>query len=127
MQAEMFSIAISNLIFGFIAGVAASEIVNSARYKQMHTTMQKAIDHMFEKDETIDELSNKLEELQCQYDELYEATETSRRALESVSHLPPPNSPIVREQHYAGDCSPCSCPFETPQTPTPTCESDNMG
>jgi hypothetical protein len=116
----MFSVAIANLVYGFAAGVAACTLMNTARYERMQRAMQKTVDLMFEKDETIDELSAKLETLQAQYDELYEATETSRRAFDSVRHLAPPNSPFVRAENYEDECD---CNFHPPNL---TSELDSM-
>jgi hypothetical protein len=124
MNAEIFAAVISNLLFGFVAGLAVEAFSSKIQLEKLNESIQKGIDSMFQKDEQIDKLTSELETLRSQYKQLYDATETSRRAFENVKNLPPPSSPLMRCEHYVDDddsCLPRIVEFPNPQTPQPTC------
>jgi hypothetical protein len=123
MNAEIFSATISALLFGFAAGMSMEVLISADTIGKLNRALQKSIDSMFDKDQTIDELAEELENLKSRYKQLYEATETSRKALNSVKHLPPPPFPLERSEHYVDeDLSPISVPT---QPHTPTCAPSN--
>lgn len=124
MNSEMWAVAISNILFGFVAGLAVEGLVSAAQRSVFTASAQKAVEVMFLKDEQIDELKSELKILREQYSELYEATETSRRAFDRVKNLPPPSSPLMRCEHYKECCTP-EGDFPNPQSPTPTCVSSS--
>lgn len=127
MNAELFAAVISNLLFGFVAGMAVEAFSSNFQIEKLNNTIQKGIDSMFQKDEQIDTLTSELETLRSQYKKLYEATETSRRAFESVKNLPPPSSPLMRSEHYVDSDIPRVCEFPDPQTPKSTCVPSSTG
>lgn len=102
MNAEVFAVAISNLLFGFIFGLAIETISHKTRVESINQAMQRTIDVVFEKDTIIDDLLRKLKNTESQYNELYEAIEVSRSAFDRVLRVP------------------------TPEGPEPTCEPSNM-
>lgn len=117
MNPEMWAIAISNILFGFVAGLAVEGVMSAARRNVFTATVQKAVEVMFQKDQKIDELNSELQALKNQYSELYEATEASRRAFERVKNLPPPSLPLTRCEHYVEE-NVSNIDFPNPQTPT---------
>lgn len=117
MNSEMWAIAISNMLFGFVAGLAVEALSSKCRIEALNAYVNSAVDIVFKKDLQIDELKSELAAVKAQYSELYEATETSRRAFERVKNLPPPCSPLVRCEHYVEKCV-SEIDFPNPQTPT---------
>lgn len=122
MNSEMWAVAISNVLFGFVAGMAVENIMNCGRFVRLNMKLQHAIDSMFAKDKKIDELSKEISEMNEHYEELYNAIQTSQKAFATVKRLSPPNSPISRCEHYKECVSP-DPDFPNPQTPT--CESSS--
>lgn len=119
MTPEIWSVAISNILLGFIAGLAVEAFSSRIRNETLNISLQKAIDCMFRKDEEIDELTSELETLKRQYSDLYDAAEVSRRAYESVKDLPPPSGPLERSGYYVDHTDlPRCAEFSNPQTPT---------
>jgi FtsZ-binding cell division protein ZapB len=127
MNAEIFAVAISNILFGFVVGLAVEAFSSKIQFEKLNEAIQKAIDTMFHKDEQIDELTSELKTLRSQYSQLYEAAETSRRSLENVRNLPPPSSPLMRSEHYVDSDIPRVCEFPDPQTPKSTCVPSSTG
>jgi hypothetical protein len=121
MNADIFAVAISNVLFGFVAGMAVEAFSSKFQIETLNVSIQKAINTMFKKDKQIDELTLELEAMKNQYSKLYEATETSRRAFERVKDLPPPCSPLMRSEHYMDDSDLPRVDFPNPQTPISTC------
>lgn len=122
MNADIVAVAISNVLFGFIAGMAVEAFSSKLQIETLNASIQKAINTMFKKDKQIDELTLELEAMKNQYSQLYEATETSRRAFESVKDLPPPCSPLMRCGHYVDhEDLPRLVESPIPQTPISTC------
>jgi hypothetical protein len=104
MNAEVFAIAISNLLFGFTLGLAIETLSHKFRVDVMNEAMQKTIGIVFEKDKHIDNLSSELEIVKAQRNQLYSAIETSRRAFESVRNISPPCSPLMRCNNCVNEC-----------------------
>ena len=127
MNAEIFAVAISNILFGFVAGMVVEAFSSSFQIEKLNNSIQKGIDLMFDKDEQIDEITSELETLRSQYKQLYEATETSRRAFESVRNLPPPSSPLMRCEHYVDEELPRVYDIPDIQTPKSTCVPSSTG
>jgi hypothetical protein len=123
MNAEIFAVAISNLMFGFLAGLTVDALMNTPRLEKLNESVQKAIDMMFDKDQQIDELTEELEEIKFQYKELYESADKARRLLTNAINLSPPNSPLVRSEHYVEEEDESGSPV--PETPTSTCVPSN--
>ena len=119
MNADIFAVAISNILFGFVAGLAVEAFSSKFQINAMKESIQQAIDTVFKKDKQIDDLSEQLKIVKAQYGELYEATEKSRRAFDLVKHLPPPSSPLMRCEHYVEHTDlPRVYDFPNPQSPT---------
>jgi hypothetical protein len=127
MNAELFAVAISNLLFGFIAGMAVEAFSSKYRIEMLNDTIQNGIDIMFKKDKRNDELTSELETIKSQYNQLYKAVETSRQAFDGVKSLPPPISPLMRCDHYVDhEDLPRLIESAVPQTPASTCVPSSM-
>jgi hypothetical protein len=131
MNAEILAAAISNLLFGFVIGLAVEAFHSKIQIEMLNESIQNGVETMFKKDKRIDELTSDLETIRSQYKQLYEAKEVSRRAFENVRNLPPPSSPLVRCEHYVDDdddsCLPRIIEFPNPQTPKSTCVPSSTG
>lgn len=117
MNAEIFAATVSALLFGFAVGMSLKGLIVLGDIQKLNDSLQSAIDTMFNKDKTIDKLNDDLDDMRSRYVKLYEATETSRRALDSVRNLPPPPFPITRCENYVDDCLPRIPDFPNPATP----------
>lgn len=122
MTPEMWAVAISNIMFGFIVGLSVEALSNSWRIETTKKSLQKAVDIVFQKDREIDELKKELEEVRSQYVELYEPTHRASALLSFVlKDLPPPSGPLERCEQYVDTSLPRLVEFPDPQTPAATC------
>lgn len=102
MDAENFAVAYSVLMLGFAVGISMAKLCSGHSFEQMKYAIEKGQTKLFEKDMLIDELTEELNEVRNQYQELFEVKEYMSSILDRTNHLPPPpNTPIQRSRVWS--------------------------
>lgn len=87
MNAEIFAASITSLLFGFAVGVSVQGLLDYIQIQKLNDSLQNAIDIVMQRDETIDELTEELDDLKKSFNKLEKAIEVSTRALDSIRNM----------------------------------------
>lgn len=102
MDAENFAVAYALMILGFAVGVSVAKLCSGHYYDQMKYGLERVKGRLFEKDILIDKLTEELNEVREQYQELFGVKEYMLSILDRTNHLPPPpNTPIQRSRVWS--------------------------
>lgn len=87
MNAEIFASSITSLLFGVAVGASVQGLLDYIQIQKLNDSLQNAIDIVIQRDETIDELKEELDDLKKGFNKLQRAAEVSVRALDSIRNM----------------------------------------